>query len=408
MDELLIQDDMVISLYLMHSETFKLKQVCMSWEQEQQLSGNIGKGKYKTLKDLFKPPLDIIHKGTFETAKVTGEQEGKWLIVNIQDSKEFKCQQLNRDVWSNEAVRNIMADHFILWQVYRDSDDGDRYTQFYHVTKFPHLSVLDPRTGEKLVEWDTVDAQSFCEVATEFLMHHSLGKESNGCFSPAAKRRKRESIIDASEDSQLEAAIAASLKETSTGNNRQDKDYVDTQDEDSLTEFTDSESELEKPLKDTLEDNSVGSDRTIKTVNYEENNSKQNEKRIDDICSTENEKQENTNYIDRKNDDIEGKKFKGDDVDEDDAPDSGCVKAYIMLRYPNGKRKLKTFSAEAAILDLMKYVQDQGFSSERYELVTNFPRKKLSYMNSGLSLKDAGLFPRETVFIQERLHESSS
>ena len=50
-------------------------------------------------------------------AKVAGEQEQKWLIVNIQDSKEFKCQQLNRDVWSNEAVRNIMGEHFILWQV---------------------------------------------------------------------------------------------------------------------------------------------------------------------------------------------------------------------------------------------------------------------------------------------------
>lgn len=38
-------------------------------------------------------------------------------MVNIQDSKEFKCQQLNRDVWSNESVRNILAEHFILWQV---------------------------------------------------------------------------------------------------------------------------------------------------------------------------------------------------------------------------------------------------------------------------------------------------
>jgi thioredoxin-related protein len=54
-------------------------------------------------------------------AKIAGEQEGKWLIVNIQDSKEFKCQQLNRDVWSNEAVRNIMAENFLLWQVITDT-----------------------------------------------------------------------------------------------------------------------------------------------------------------------------------------------------------------------------------------------------------------------------------------------
>lgn len=142
----------------------------------------------------------------------------------------------------------------------------------------------------------------------------------------------QESIIDASEDSQLEAAIAASLKETSTGNNREDKDYVDTPDEDSLTEFTDSESESEKPLKDTLEDNSVRNYRTIKTANYEENDSKHNEKI--DMCRTENKKQEKTNHTVRKNEGIEGNQFKGnddDDNDEDDAPDSGELINYIFF-----------------------------------------------------------------------------
>ncbi|CAB4032271.1 UBX domain-containing 7 [Paramuricea clavata] len=299
-----------------------------------------------------------------------------------------------------------MAEHFILWQVYHDSDDGDRYIQFYHVTKFPHLAVLDPRTGEKLVEWETVDALSFCEVATEFLSNHSLGKESNGCFPPAAKRRKRESIIDASEDSQLEAAIAASLKETSTEappNSLRDKEYLDTPDEDSLTEFTDSETESEKPPKDTLGNDSVKNDNRTKTVKWEKNESKQKEKSVDDgTCLKKNETSQ-TKDVKRQDDDVDGKDSEGDD---DNTLDPDCVKAYIMLRYPNGKRKQKTFPSEAAILDLIKYVQNQGYSNERYELVTNFPRKKLSYMDSDLSLKDAGLFPRETVFVQERLHES--
>lgn len=34
---------------------------------------------------------------------------------------------------------------------------------------------------------------------------------------------------------------------------------------------------------------------------------------------------------------------------------TGCVKAYIMLRYPNGKRKQKTFPAEATILVGIKF-----------------------------------------------------
>jgi len=50
-------------------------------------------------------------------AKVDGQHHSKWLLVNVQDVREFPCQQLNRDVWSNDAVRNIIKERFVLWQV---------------------------------------------------------------------------------------------------------------------------------------------------------------------------------------------------------------------------------------------------------------------------------------------------
>ena len=36
---------------------------------------------------------------------------------------------------------------FLFLQVYRDSNEGERFIQFYHVTSYPYLAVLDPRTG---------------------------------------------------------------------------------------------------------------------------------------------------------------------------------------------------------------------------------------------------------------------
>ena len=36
---------------------------------------------------------------------------------------------------------------FPFLQVYRDSNEGERFIQFYHVTSYPYLAVLDPRTG---------------------------------------------------------------------------------------------------------------------------------------------------------------------------------------------------------------------------------------------------------------------
>lgn len=40
-----------------------------------------------------------------------------WLLVNIQMSTEFLCQILNRDLWSNATVREIIQQNFLFWQV---------------------------------------------------------------------------------------------------------------------------------------------------------------------------------------------------------------------------------------------------------------------------------------------------
>ncbi len=51
-------------------------------------------------------------------AKDAGASSNRWLLVNIQNSKEFACQVLNRDVWSNQAVKSIVTEHFVFWQVH--------------------------------------------------------------------------------------------------------------------------------------------------------------------------------------------------------------------------------------------------------------------------------------------------
>ena len=75
------------------------------------------RGKKRTLEELFKPPIDVMFKGDFQSARDSVTVAKKWLLVNIQDACEFQCQVLNRDVWANEAVKTILREHFIFWQV---------------------------------------------------------------------------------------------------------------------------------------------------------------------------------------------------------------------------------------------------------------------------------------------------
>lgn len=130
----------------------------------------------------------------------------------------------------------------------------------------------------------------------------------------------QESIIDASEDSQLEAAIAASLKETSAEVSTKDtREYIDTPDEDSLTEFTDSESESEKGHQDTLGNNAIKNEARTKTGKLTKNDNKQKEENVvDGGCVKENKTE--SKDVKRQDFDVEAK-----DNDDDVSLDPGAL-----------------------------------------------------------------------------------
>ena len=35
----------------------------------------------------------------------------------------------------------------------QESDEAARYMTFYPITEWPHVSIVDPRTGENMVTW---------------------------------------------------------------------------------------------------------------------------------------------------------------------------------------------------------------------------------------------------------------
>uniref|UniRef100_A0A914RWX8 UBX domain-containing protein n=1 Tax=Parascaris equorum TaxID=6256 RepID=A0A914RWX8_PAREQ len=102
-------------------------------------------------------------------ARAEAQRLGVWLMVNIQNVREFACQALNRDVWSNAAVKELLRSNFLFWQIYHDSADGNRIGNYYRITTYPAIFVVDPRTGELLTQFRAQDAVSFCDQVTTFL-----------------------------------------------------------------------------------------------------------------------------------------------------------------------------------------------------------------------------------------------
>ena len=48
--------------------------------------------KRKRLEDIFRPTIDLLFCGTFQAARDHATEKNKWLVVNLQDQKEFKSQ----------------------------------------------------------------------------------------------------------------------------------------------------------------------------------------------------------------------------------------------------------------------------------------------------------------------------
>lgn len=50
-------------------------------------------------------------------ARNFAKENKKWLLVNIQDPTEFSCQVMNRDLWSEQAVKDVIKESFVFLQV---------------------------------------------------------------------------------------------------------------------------------------------------------------------------------------------------------------------------------------------------------------------------------------------------
>jgi len=393
-------------------------------------SSSTSRGKKRTLEELFKPPLDIMFKGDLQDARDSASAAKKWLLINIQDAGEFQCQVLNRDVWSNKAVKTVISEHFLFWQQYKESDEAQRFLTFYPNagSEWPYVVVLDPRTGEKLVTWEKFDANSFCDLVTSFLKHQTdfnggppspkrpksaepSGERSNGSGSGGSGGGDAVSsadggIIDADEDDQLAAAIKASLAESEAAKIHTNKGKPSTDDNDDDEVYSDLEFTDDENSRDA---NSVGPSTPRKAPAAADcvrpsssANTAPSAAQGRDETDPSGEKTKAVARPESGGGRLEAGGEGSSSSWEEHLGDPSDPKSSIMIRFPDGQREAKNIPSSSTFMAITKYVTSRGFALDSHEIVTNFPRRILTDMDETKTLKDLGLFPQETVFVQKR------
>jgi len=327
-----------------------------------------------SLSTMFQPPNHLIHRaGGFLGAKNFAKDARRWLLVNIQTEDDFACHALNRDVWHDELVENLVREGFVFWQIASTSPEGMTYCQRYKVEGYPHIAIIDPRTGSLLYRkegWTQVNpltSEQFVEIASDFCSRHSFDKlpmparhgyaaagggSGGGGFGMGGgggigeSRPAKRPVHELSEQEQLEAAIRASMQDAS-GEQQSDDDEVQV-----------------------LEDNDTG------VIG----------KSIEDETSTKSTGQENDN--DNEEDKQEESKLSpftteilSMTVPTEPTTTSGQANiAKVQLRMPNGKRLVRKFNGDLPVKVIYAFYaqlddecMEDAKAGRAFELKAKFP-----------------------------------
>jgi len=122
--------------------------------------------------------------------------------------------------------------------------EGRTYTERYQVQDYPHIGIIDPRTGRLLwrkegwTQQNPVTAAVFAEHAMDFCSRNSFDRPPQaprpGGAAAAAARPPKRSMNEMSESEQLEAAMRASMEDISGGAEKDGDAEIQYEDDDEV------------------------------------------------------------------------------------------------------------------------------------------------------------------------------
>jgi len=167
------------------------------------------------LADLYKSP-EYKFTGTLNEACRRAEQENKAVIVNIQSVQVFESHLLNRDVWKDTVIQQMIDHNFILCQWDVVDPEGEKYIQFYNCYSLPHLAILNPTVRKEVITFsDKKTSMQVQEVLLGYLDQDSPSK-NRSLLEPISQNRNASSGLASSipvrsNGGMLQAGIQASL-----------------------------------------------------------------------------------------------------------------------------------------------------------------------------------------------------
>ncbi|KAI3899590.1 hypothetical protein MKW98_008378 [Papaver atlanticum] len=135
--------------------------------------------------------LQLMYHGPFHEAKQAAETQDRWLIVNVQSKEVYNSYALNMHTWADKAVCN-----------------------YYKLTFFPAILVLDPITGQKVISWSgMIKAVQLLEDLAPYMDAGPTHQHAQLCRKRPTENSRQTIVPETTEeDEELFLALLASME----------------------------------------------------------------------------------------------------------------------------------------------------------------------------------------------------
>eukprot|EP00252_Welwitschia_mirabilis_P025066 TRINITY_DN7693_c0_g2_i1.p1 TRINITY_DN7693_c0_g2~~TRINITY_DN7693_c0_g2_i1.p1 ORF type:complete len:495 (+),score=96.03 TRINITY_DN7693_c0_g2_i1:330-1814(+) len=289
----------------------------------------------------------------FMDALRTSRQEFKFLFVYLHSPDHPNTPLFCRDTLCSESVVEFLNENFVVWGGNVRTSEGFRMSNSLKASTFPFCAIVMSANNQRI----------------------ALLQQVEGPKSPAELLSLLQRVIEESGAT----LVAARIEEEERRHNRrlreeQDAAYQAALEADRARE-QERQAEAERLRREAAE-------AERKRLEEEEAKARAAQEAAAREAALERRRQEKAMSLGAE-------------------PEKGPDVTQVLVRFPNGERKERRFYSSTSVKSVYDYVDSLNcLQTENYSLVSNFPRVVYGPEKHSLSLKEAGLHPQASLYVQ--------
>ncbi|KAF5933121.1 hypothetical protein HYC85_029292 [Camellia sinensis] len=259
-----------------------------------------------------------------------------------------------RETLCSEVVVQFLDANFVCWGALANRGEGLQMGATLQPGSFPFCAIVAPASGDNLAVLQQIEGPVSPAELVEILQRTM--EEQGLAFGSARAKEKEKRRADQRLREEQDAAYAAALQ--------------------------------------------ADQEREILTKNLHSEARVQQQAEASNRVNNEKDKQSATK--------IQHSKVKEATTSRETQPKdvasrgNGAQVTQILIRFPNGEKREQSFLSSDKVQAIYRYIDSVGLGGGvgNYRLISSFPRKVYGVDQMGLSLKDAGLHPRASLFLE--------